>query len=261
MSSYDFIIDGIRFSHSSVSTFETCPYSFKMAYIDALPRENNFFAEYGTLVHECLEKYFKGELEAFELSAYYSNLYDSVIKTPPPPSYVDLYEKYKNQGMTFFDNFSFDKSNYDVLLTEDKIDFELNGVMVTARPDLVLKNKRTGKSSLFDYKTSVPFKEDKRTGKLIPDTKKINGYYKQMFIYTHAVREIKGIPIDSITLWFPRVDSKVEIDWEEEKEKEALDWFLNSVSKIRNEEFFPYNNTNNYFCNNLCGVRKFCEYR
>jgi hypothetical protein len=259
VSSYDFIIDNIRFSYSSTSTFDNCAYSFKLTYLDAVPRENNYYAEYGLLIHECFEQYFSGNLEMFEISHYYRDNYDVIIKSPPQTS--ELGQRYKEQGQHFFDNFSFDKSDYCVLLSEDKIDFEIDGIKIVAKPDLLLRNKETNKVTLYDYKTAAPFRTDKRTGKEIADKKKLEGYYKQIFIYAYAVRNHKGIPIDEIAIWFPRLDRTVTIPWTQEKEDEAMRWLDSSIKKIKAEEIFAYNNSNPFFCENLCSVRKYCEYR
>lgn len=262
MSSYDFIIDNIRFSYSSTSTFGNCAYGYKLTYIDAMPRENNFYAEYGTLIHECLEKYFSGELEMYDLSKYYEDNYNLVVKTPPPPNPPGMNERYKKEGSLFFDLFYFDKSDYEILLVEDKIDFNLtDSIKFVAKPDLVLKEKATGKIILYDYKTSAPFRIDKRNGKEIVDNKKIDGYYTQMFTYTYALRNYKDMPIDEITLWFPRMDRKVSIPWSLERENQAISWIEETINKIKDEEDFKYNNSNSYFCNNLCSVKTFCEYR
>ena len=260
-SDYGFIVDAIKFSHSSTSTFENCPYSFKLMYIDALPRENNFYGEFGTLIHLCLEKYFTGELEAYELSGYYKQTYDTIVKSAPPPYPVGIDLKYKEQGQYFFDFFYFEKEKYDVLATEDMLEFDLNGLTVVARPDLVLKEKESKNILLYDYKTAAPFWKDKKTGKEITDVSKMDGYYKQMFIYTYALRKQKNIAIDEIALWFTRLDKTVIVPWSLEKETEAIYELEKTIDKIKTAEDFPFNNSNSFFCNNLCGSRLFCEFR
>lgn len=260
MSSYDFIIDNIRFSYSSSSTYQTCPYSFKLSYIDAMPRTNNFYAEYGTLIHETMEKYFRDELEMFELSDYFKDNFDTSVVTPPPPVPEGMKEKYRLQGQAFFDYFYFDKNEYDVLLVEGKFELDLDGIKFVTKPDLVLHNKKSNENILVDYKTSDPFKIDKRNGKEKIDMAKMESYYKQMYLYTYALRTQMGINIDKITLWFPRPNRTHSISWDARKEKDTLDWVINIINQIKNEEEFPFNNSNSYFCSNLCGVREFCEY-
>ena len=261
MSSYDFIVDNIRFSYSSVSTCETCAHSFRLSYIDACLRKNNFYSDFGTLVHEVFERFFKGETEMSELSDYYRNNYSKIVKSDPPPIPVGLGDKYKEQGQFFFDFFFFEKDKYNVLFVEDKIDLMLDGFMFTGRPDLVLQNKETGETTLFDYKTSTPFRIDKRNGKEIADRKKLNGYYKQMYTYTFALKKERNISVDKISLWFPRLDRIETIEWKHEDEVASVNWLSDTIKAIKNEEVFPYNNEGKYFCDNLCGVRDFCEYR
>ena len=85
MSSYDFFIDGINFSYSSASSFESCPYGFKLNCIDAKSKDNNFFAEYGNLIHEGMAKFFNKELYDFQLSEYYKKFYNTYVIDAPPP--------------------------------------------------------------------------------------------------------------------------------------------------------------------------------
>ncbi len=259
MSDFDFIVDNIRYSYSSASTFETCPYAFKLTYIDlSLPKKDNFYSQYGTLIHNCNEQYFSGKIEMFELPKCFNDNYDLIVTDSEP---MGNDEKYRMQGEDFFNNFSLDRNDYDILLIEDKIDFDLNSHVAVAKPDLVMREKSSGIIGLYDYKTSSTFRIDRYTGKEVADTKKLEGYYRQMFIYTYALRIGKGIPVDTITLWFTRPERMVTIEWDEEKENQAIQWFSNTIDKIKKENLFPYNNKNSYFCNNLCGVRNFCEYR
>jgi hypothetical protein len=260
MSDYAFVIDGIRFSYSSVSTYTTCPYSFKLSYIDAVSKENNFYGQYGNLTHECFEKYFTGEIEVWELSQYYRENYDRVVSIPAPSSPYGLGEKYKLQGQEFFDLFSFDKDRYQVLFVEDKIDFSLGSSIAVAKPDLILRSKSNGNTVLYDYKTATPYRVDKNTGKEIADTKKLKGYYKQMFLYTYALRTQRDIAVDEITLWYTRLNRTVTLPWTLKQETESVAWFEETIEKIRFDEQFLPDTSSPYFCGNLCSVRKHCEY-
>jgi hypothetical protein len=262
VSSYDFIIDNIRFSFSALTTYESCHYSYKLTYIDKCDREDNFYGQYGNLVHDTLFQYFDNKLDVFELSGYFQDNYPEVVKALPPAYPAGMEEMYKEAGLTFFDNFSFNKQDYDILMNEEKVEFDFDdGIQFIAKPDLVLFEKQIGEFSLVDYKTSAPFKTDKRNGNEIVDKRKLEGYYKQMYIYTYALRNYKFIPIDKITLWFTRPDRQVSIKWNEDDEEKAIRWLEGEVHKIKKDEKFIFNNTNAYFCNNLCSVRASCEFR
>jgi hypothetical protein len=262
MSSWDFVIENIRFSYSSLTTYSTCPYSFRLTYLDKCERINNFYGQYGTLIHETMYEFFANKLDAFELSGYFNDNYSRVINTFAPSYPPGMEEKYKEAGLEFFNNFSFDKENYDIIINEEKIEFEFDeGIRFVAKPDLVLFNRTTGNFTLVDYKTSAPFKIDKRSDKETIDQKKLDGYYKQMYIYTYALRNYKFTPVDKITLWFTRPDRKHTISWNEKDEEKAIKWLHKEVGKIRKDEEFLYNNSNAYFCNQLCGVRESCEFK
>lgn len=259
MGDFEFIIESLRFSYSSTSNFGTCKYGFKLTYIEGKERENNFFAEYGLVVHECMEKFFSGEVESYMLSELYKSVYDRIVKTEPPPFPRGMEENYYNSGLEFFDNFDFPLDNYDVLAVETKLNLEIAGVPFVAKPDLVLREKGTNKTVLFDFKTSMPFRKLK-TG-LSPDRKKIEEYYKQMYLYTYALRNVMFEPIDEITLWFPRANQMVTIPWSLQDENAAIAHISGIVEQIKQEKDFPASPENTYFCANLCSVRKFCIYR
>jgi len=226
-----------------------------------VPREENFYSQFGTFVHDCMEKFFTGKLDSFELSNYYRAYYKDTVKDSPPEPPYGLEEKYREQGQVFFDNFYFEREKYDILLVEGKIDLPVKDSLFTARPDLVLREKDTGKIILYDYKTSAPFRIDKRSGKEVVDREKLNGYYKQMYIYSFCLREVSGINLDEIVLWFPRLDRFVSVPFSQTDEDTAMKWLEETIEKIKKEEEFPFDNSGQYFCNNLCSVRKYCEYR
>jgi hypothetical protein len=244
-----------------VSSFDTCAYGWKLSYIDKVDRVQNFFSGYGLLVHDCFERFFKKELGVWDLSEYYRTNYSKFVVIDPPPFPAGMGENYKMQGQKFFDNFDFYIDNYNVLSVEDKIDFDFRGSMFVAKPDLVLYNKQTTTYSLVDYKTSAPLKVSKTTGKETWDKKKMESYYKQMYIYGYALRNYRFIPIEEITIWFPRLNKIVTVPYDMKKEAETMDWLEEGIARIRMEENFLYDNTQNYFCFQLCSVRNACEYK
>lgn len=253
---YDFIIDNITFSYSSITTFENCKYGFKLAYIDKKERVNNFFGEYGTLVHNTLELYFDGTLENYELSGYFKDMYYETMVSPPPPYPAGMEENYIEQAEKFFDEFYFPVGEYDIVSVEDTLWFDIDGTNFTGRPDLILKEKETNERILTDFKTS----------KINPtlkswDKKKIEGYHKQMLLYIYGFRKAKDIKIDKIMLWFTRPDRKIFIPWTQKEEDHTLDWIRGLLKDIRSEKEFEANTSSDYFCNYLCGVREHCEYR
>jgi hypothetical protein len=226
----------------------------------AHPRRQNFYSEYGTLIHLLIEKFFKGELEPSQLSDYYLKNYNRLIVTPPPPYPAGMRKTYGYQGLAFFNSFSFEKDLYDLVGIEDSLNFSIGDLNFVARPDLVLRNKETGHLSLWDYKTALPFKIDKKTGKETIDKHKIAGYHRQMYIYTHALRVVKELQIAEINLWFPRNNRILSIPCVQEDEDAAIKWMTDTISLIKEAEEFPPI-VSPYFCQNICSVRDHCIYK
>jgi hypothetical protein len=211
------------------------------------------FSEYGSLCHEILEKYFRGELEAFQLADYYADNYDRMVVSSPP--FFIKTEEYYNQGYKFFDTFDFDKDEYEVLVIEDKVDVDLEDLKLIVKPDLVLKHKETGKVYLMDYKSSIVQKGDKI------DEKKLAGYKKQLTLYCKHLKSI-GVHADYLQLWFFRQKENKIYTFEvtEEDETKVDKWVARTVKKIRSEEKFEAT-TDKFFCGQLCGVRDSCSFK
>ncbi len=54
-------------SFSKISTYQTCPLSYKFQYVDKLPAEEKWYFSFGSTLHLCAEYFFR-------------------VKVPPPPA-------------------------------------------------------------------------------------------------------------------------------------------------------------------------------
>jgi CRISPR/Cas system-associated exonuclease Cas4 (RecB family) len=253
MSNYDYVINNMRFSYSSVSSFETCALGFKLNYIDSEDRVGNWYADYGLLIHQVLEKYFKDELKREWLKDYFVDNYSLVVTSDPPPFPAGIVDKYYADGLIFFDNLPINRDDYDVISIEDKIEAEHEGIKLVVKPDLIVKEKLTGKTLLMDFKTSKPMK-----GKNW-DLVKIEGYSNQLLLYAYFLEKVKGIKIDKIQLLFVRLGKVYDIDYSVDNVEKVLSWFVSAIKKIKWEEDWK-ETVNPFFCQQICGVRRSCPY-
>lgn len=257
MSSYDNILNTMKFSYSNVNSFQTCPHGWFLTYIQRAERQQNFYSEYGAFCHDILQKFFDNELEIYEMLPYYKEQYSNNIKSPDPIVFgKNLAPQYYQQGCDFFANFSFDKNLYDIVETESFTLAEVNGILITIKPDMLLKRKDSGKLILLDYKSSNPY--DKK-GNLIQS--KILDYKKQLNLYANVLWIKKNIVIDEMWLWFFRSQKIEKFSVDPVKISEDMEWFFNLVNNIKNEEDFLPNTNNKFFCNSLCGVSKDCFFK
>jgi ATP-dependent exoDNAse (exonuclease V) beta subunit len=287
MLAVDLALEDMKFSFSRINTYQSCPRQFYLQYIECKPQFDNCYAEYGTLCHSVLEKYAKGELEVYELLDDYMNRFDTEItQTFPPNQYVDLREKYYNQGYDYFENFAgFDE--YEILDVEKKFEFEIKPsnnkpYKFTGIIDLIAKDA-DGNLIIIDHKSKTMFKRKYACGtcgksyshetaekRNFACTKKCNGtltedkseakeYLRQLYLYALAIcPEYKGTPKKLIFNFF-RDGVMYETDFNEKDYAEAATWVVDTIETIRNDENFTPKKTD-YYCDQICGVRYECPH-
>ncbi|MPM14176.1 hypothetical protein SDC9_60536 [bioreactor metagenome] len=244
-----FVLDGIRWSYSSVNSYHQCPRQFKLSYIDALPRVDNAFSDWGSFMHYLLEQYFKGKLEFFELSQLYVRDYKKNIKcTFPPNKYVNLNESYYNKGKEYLDNFDGDFDDCEVLAVEQKVKLDINGRPFVGVIDLVLK-KPDGSICITDHKSKSKMK----------NKTELTEYLRQLYLYSLWVKRQYGeYPSELIFNMF-RAGNKIVHSFVEDELNAAVEWFTATIDSIyRDTEFVA--KSDSFFCNHLCGVRHHCSY-
>lgn len=254
MGSFDFILNQMNFSYSSLSAFHTCPGSFYLSYIQCEDRINNFFSDFGNLVHEVLELFFKGELEIEDMAEYYESHFVDAIKNDAPPYPKGMRESYYESGLAFFKKFLFNKELYDIIFIEDYINAVHRGQKIVVKPDLILREKETGHYFLIDYKTAK-IKQSKKDKE-----KQLEEYKKQFLLYSYFLWIERQIEIKSMKIWFIRDNVEIVIPVDPMEAQQTIEWAEETIKAIKSETVWQYNNTkeNKYFCENICGLRNVC---
>jgi CRISPR/Cas system-associated exonuclease Cas4 (RecB family) len=229
-------LDKMQFSYSRLNTFNTCKWAFYLNYVEKKESVNNVFGQYGTLIHEIMEKYFKNQIAEYHMPKIYLENFEKYVYFPFPAIFKGMRERYFAEGESFFDFFSFDKDKYDIIC----IEYAYEIPSFTIKPDLILKDKETGKYILFDYKTSKP--------------EKVKEYATQMNVYAYYLKELLDIEISEIRIWFIRFDKIVNLPVNPEMGKKWIDSTLGELAKEETWEAKP----NAFFCQNICGQRLNC---
>lgn len=261
MNEYKFIIDSMCWSYSRLSSFHQCPYGFKLHYIDCNKGENNFFGQYGTLMHTILEKYEKGELSLFEISQYYIDNFSEVVTCDAPPNkYVDIKQSYYDKGLDYLDNIDLILDNYEILGIEKEVKFNIGGYEMIGYIDLLLKDKETGDIIVLDHKSgSVKFKKN---GEICSSEKEhVLGFKRQLYLYSIAVIEEYGVKPKYLRWNLFKDRNWLTYEFNDDEFEEAKKWAENTVKSIENETaWLP--NPSEYFCHNICDMRNCaCEYK
>lgn len=264
MSKYEKEIDGMTFSFSRCHSFEGCKYEWYLNYIlvdeDKHPiyeNEQNFYAAFGKLCHEILEKIFKKEMTIEQGTQYYIEHFDEETGGfDISPSTIN---KYYEAGLDYFTSLSLDwLENFEILGVEMKCVFHAKKVPLIAYIDLLLKDKKTDNIIVIDHK-SAQFPLGKKGKILKRKEDDFEAYKRQLYLYSCWVHDQYGV-YPTILAWNYFKDKKwLQIPFDKKEYDEAIDWVEKIVDEMKKEEAFAPRQEH-FYCNNLCAFRHSCEY-
>lgn len=259
MNPYSFMLDGMRWSFSRLSCYARCSYNFYLDYIKKVDKEQNAFAQYGTFVHELLEKYAKNELLIFELLDEYKEKFTmNVTHDFPPNAYVDLAQTYYQGGLEYFTKFEgFDE--YEILEVEKKVEFKIDKYPFIGYIDLLLKDKE-GNIVVLDHKSKDLKRPQKKRWEdtEVRRTTELYEYLRQLYIYCIPIVEQEHIVPKYLIFNCFRKGNIIKIDFDMEDYKESKQWALDIINKIYADEKMNKVYDSDFFCNFICGVSHYC---
>jgi CRISPR/Cas system-associated exonuclease Cas4 (RecB family) len=229
------------------SFFEGCKYAWKQIYLDENRGEDNCFGLYGSFMHEILEKYYKGELEIFELSQYYEeNFTEKVYERFPPNKYTNLRDKYFSAGLEFFNNF--EDFNYKIVGVEKEVNFYVEEYKFKGFIDLLAQDEN-GDLIIIDHKTKSKFK----------NKKELKEYLKQLYLYSIPVyEEYKKYP-SKLIFNMAKAGEIIEENFNINDFEATKKWAVDTIHIIEKEtEFKP--KIDSFLCKYICNFRNFCNW-
>ena len=244
-------------SFSRLNSYYNCKHEWLNNYINCMEGKNSCFAEFGSLCHEVLEKYCKGELSLFAVSEYYNNHFDDIVVDEfPPNNYKDLRESYYESGLDYFDNIDLDLDNYEILGVEKEISFTVGDYQMMGYIDLLLRSKDTGNIIIVDHKSSnIKFTKGGKPYK--KDTEHWQSFKRQLYLYAIPVIEEYG-KVDFLEWNMFRSKEIKRIPFSQEEFKEAQDWVIKTIDLIKQETEWSRKDDYDFYCNYLCGQRDNC---
>lgn len=257
-----FLIDVMTWSFSRMNF--NCLFEWKRHYIEGEHQQGNFYAEFGGLVHKCLEIYLQGILPIDQIVEYYDSNFDDYCKSDFDP---ERREQYYNQGYEYLKDIPkylpLDKYNIigvekelSFVLREDREGYEPREYPMTGFIDLLLENKETGGLVFTDHKSSG-MRFSKKTG--LPyknDEEHFKAFVRQQMLYTVPYVEA-GKKIEALQWNMFRTKYIKKIYWTREAYDEAYYWALDQIHLLENEEnWLPKQDY--FYCQNLCGYRNNC---
>lgn len=233
-----------KWSYSALKLYETCKYAFYLKYVEDKKEEQNVFASFGKFVHSILERYFNGELYAFELADVFETEYETSVQGRFP--FYNMYTAFYNKTLSYLQNF--DGVNGEVLGVEQELKSVIGGHNFIGYADLILRDDKG--IVVVDHKSHGAWKSKKER----------TDYLRQMYLYAWCIQKMYG------ELPYKLVFNKFRADkpWDEELFKEgdymaAIDWFKAGVDAIlatTEWECCPQT----FYCDTLCGFVEDCAY-
>lgn len=255
------LLESMTWSFSRVNAYySSCPYEFYLHYIEKNKGADSSFGQFGSFCHKCLEMYAKGELDIFDISEYYEEHYcDEVTMEFPFNKYVDMGISYYEKGLDYFNKMDFDLSKYDILGVEKKVNFKIGKYDFVGYIDLLLREKESGKIIILDHKSaSIKILKSGKISK--SDQLHFLEFKRQLYLYSKAVMAEYG-QVDYLEWNMFKDQNNIKIPWDKEEYEEAIQWALDTIHKIEQEEEWRAN-PDWYYCHNLCGQRfNACPYK
>lgn len=235
-------------SYSSVKLFESCPYAFKLKYIDGIEERPNAMAQCGKLAHSILERYFKGELMAFELADVFEAEYADAVTERFP--FFNMYRSFYEKTYEYFLNFEGLDDKYEVVAVEQEVKplitrnfnelVPVSGYRFVGYIDLILRDEQG--LVIVDHKSHGAWKSKKER----------HEYFSQLYLYAYAVWRLYGdVP-------YKLVFNKFRTgEWDEElvnaeDSREALEWFVSGIDRAMSERDWDCK-FDKFGCDSLCG--------
>lgn len=256
-----FVIGTMKWSFSRLNSYYSgCPYEFKKHYIDCEPSKQGFYGSAGGFAHSVLEKYAKGELDAWDTSPYFEeHFYEEVPYDAPPNKYKDLKQDWFECTKDYFDNIDLPLDDYKVCGVEKKLDFMVGEYPFIGFIDLFLQDPKDGKYILCDHKSSsIKILKSGKVSK--SDEEHFLAFKRQQYLYCKPIIEEYGKGCVKELWWnMFRNQNWIKIPFDEKEYNDTLDWALDTIHKIEKEtEWLPI--VKDFYCRYLCNC-SFCEYR
>ena len=252
MAAYTYLIDQMTWSYSRIKQYEKCKYGFLLKYIFGEVEEPMFYSSFGSFAHELIADFY-GEQKAIpEILVKFTTQYDTKVLGKAQNEAAGSI--FKQQLLSYVLNMRQPKGKITDI--ERKFMFNIGPYKFTAIADMI--EERDSKLLLIDHKSHrlKPF-----TKRAVPTKSdlELSDYLKQLYLYSFPVNEAYGRLPDVLAFNCYRFGEVVEVDFDNIKYAEAIDWILNKIEEIRKSS--QWEPCLDYFtCKYLCGMGDKCEY-
>lgn len=232
-------------SYSQISTYQSCPLSYKLQYIDGLKPKAKWYFSFGETLHTCAEYFFKAKLPSYptldELLCFYEESWVSEGWES-----AEEEARQKDYGEKVLRDFwGIHSCEFKIPLATERIFMvDIQGVKLRGYIDRIDKLE-TGGLAIIDYKSNQElFTKDYVENSL------------QLTLYQLACEQMWDMPIETLILYHLRSNTSVSSRPRSRDQLDDTSHLVISVAENIATERFPA--TENQYC--PCDFPEYCPY-
>lgn len=215
--------------------------------------EPQFFATFGTYIHEILEMYLSGKLEKDDLEVYFLDNYDERVKGEAPSEKIA--ENFFNKALEYLKTIDFPLKN--IVETEKEVHFKVGEYPFVGYIDvLAMKGKQY---HIVDHKSHGLRYRSGRKFQTSYD-KELDQYLRQQYLYSIPIHDEFGRYPKTLNFNCYRHGRFITEPFDFEKLEETKKWALRRIREIRSEQEWEAH-PDAFMCNYICDMRDSCPYR
>jgi len=242
------------YSYSQLSSFDECPYGFYLQRIERVPQKSNAFAEQGTLIHELIDEWAKGNIPIDKLPEEYEKRYAEVVVSSFPRMLAakGYASKAFNLGLTYFKHFQ-GFPGYEIIDTETSFTTDIDGRPFVGVVDMVMRDQLTDDLIVLDHKSKSlsTFKKNEKE------------MYRQQYLYAKYIYEKYGVWPDRLMFNLFKEDGlTMEQPFDKETYDKTLQWATDIIHKIEDYQMIDWlemKEKPDFFCQEICSSRGSCS--
>lgn len=252
---YRHIISDMEWSYSRLTSFEDCKYRWLLQYVMHKKRgDPQFFATYGTFMHEIMEKYLGGELSKDELVPYFLEHYDEEVSGNAPSQKIA--DGFFEKALAYLRTIDFPYKN--IAATEKKVNFKVGPYNFVGYIDVLAETDSGKGTHIIDHKSHGLLPRSKRKVPTVSD-RELDSYLRQQYLYSKAIKEELGEFPQTINFNCYRHGRMITEPFDYTAYEETLRWAEETIEKIMREE--DWNPSPDAFkCNYICDMKDHCEF-
>lgn len=253
------------YSYSRCSSYYGCEAEFKLAYIDGVENQGNWFGSFGSAAHLTIEKNLKGEIDRKDMYNFFAREFENIDELAP---FSKMEIKWRNEAFDYFQHY-YKGFSTNVIGIEEPfyINFPNKDYWFRGIIDLYGTDKH-GNYVIIDHKSADPSGASWNTKDAV----------KQLYLYSMYIFIKHGKFPTKLIYNFFRKNTYEIIDFNMNDFKESVMWLHDTIENIRKvksdkEHYFRANRIEDvlnskkekvssydfFFCNHLCGVKNHCS--